>query len=212
MKFKSTKHFVNYLFEQAEPQSSDSNPPNVEFPEWLESKLKTVHGQPGQGSIFKDPDSVKKLVLDLVEKESVKIPEIASTTGTIKTNVSGIGYDLVVSKEEAEKLPNAEMSETEKVEGPNKVTVPMVKTSAPIEQFSTDQLTVIVRPKKDSSGKPLPNEYIILSAFPGKDLPRASEWNGKYVIVMPNVTTSQTIAESRFDLSRWKKMAGILKG
>lgn len=210
MKFKSTKQFVSYLFEQTEPQSFDSNTPKVEFPEWLESKLKTVHGQPGQGSIFKDPDSVKNIVLDLVEKESAKIPEIASTTGTLKTNVSGIGYDLVVSKEEAEKLPDAEMSETEKVEGPNKVMVPMVKTSAPMEQFSTDQLTVIVRPKKDSSGKPLPNEYIILSAFPGKDLPRASEWGGKYVVVMPNVTKPQTMAESRFDLKHWQKMAGIL--
>jgi len=184
MRFKSTKQFVSYLFENIESQNT-SNEPQVEFPSWLESKLQTVHGTPGQGSIFKDPNSVKDIVMDLIKDQSDKIPQIASTTGTLKSNVGGIGYDLVVTKEEAQNLPDAQMGETEKVEGPNKVTVPMVKTSAPLSQFVTDQLTVIVRPKKDASGKPLPNEYIILSAFPGKDLPRASEWAGNYVIVVP---------------------------
>lgn len=184
MRFKTTKQFVSYLFENIEQQNT-SNEPQVEFPSWLESKLQTVHGTPGQGSIFKDPNSVKDIVMDLIKDQSDKIPEVASTTGTLKSNVGGIGYDLVVTKEEAQNLPDAQMGETEKVEGPNKVTVPMVKTSAPLSQFVTDQLTVIVRPKKDASGKPLQNEYIILSAFPGKDLPKASEWAGNYVIVVP---------------------------
>ena len=40
---------------------------------------------------------------------------------------------------------------------------------------------------KTKDGEIIPNEYIILSAFPGTtgaDL-RASEWGGKYVVVLP---------------------------
>lgn len=216
MKFKSTNHFVNYLFEQLE-SSEDS--PNVEFPTWLEDKLKTVHGVPGQGSIFKNPEEVKDTVLKTIGDKSGEVDKIATTTGAIKVSSPGIGYDLVLPMEEASQLPDASVGETEKVEGPNKIKVPMVTTSAPMEQFSTDELTIIVRPKKDASGKILPNEYIILSAFPGKDLPRASEWNGKFAVVVPEKAgeQSQPLSESRiyqsgFDLNRWQKMAGILKG
>jgi hypothetical protein len=216
MKFKSTNHFVNYLFEQVE-SSEDS--PNVEFPTWLEDKLKTVHGVPGQGSIFKNPEAVKDTVLKTIGDKSGEVDKIATTTGAIKVSSPGIGYDLVLPMEEASQLPDASVGETEKVEGPNKIKVPMVTTSAPMEQFSTDELTIIVRPKKDASGKILPNEYIILSAFPGKDLPRASEWNGKFAVVVPEKAgeKSQPLSESRiyqsgFDLNRWQKMAGILKG
>lgn len=195
MRNLSTKQFLHYLFEQTEPvaagDSEQGGEPDVEFPDWLNDKIKTVHGTPGQGSIFANPESVKDIVLKTVQENKDKIANIATTTGALKSTVSGIGYDLVIPTEEAKGLPGAEMGETEKVEGPNKLKVPSVKTTAPMQQFSTDELTVIVRPKKDESGKVIPNKFIILSAFPGKDLPRTSEWDGKYAIVIPAQTGQQ---------------------
>jgi hypothetical protein len=91
----------------------------------------------------------------------------------------------------------------------------MVKTSAPIDKFSTDQLTVIVRPKKNESGSVIPGEYIILSAFPGKDLPRASEWGGKYAIVVPDSghgkKTESAFKSKEVLIERWQRLAGLVK-
>lgn len=208
MKNISIKSILKELYEQEETTAD----PQVEFPEWLENKLRTVHGEPGQGSIFADPNSVKDAVLDVIEQNKDRIAEVASTTGTIKTDVSGIGYDLVIPTEEARELADAVMGETEKVEGPNRFRVPMVRTSAPLSDFATDQLTVVVRPKKDQSGAVIPNQYIILSAFPGKDLPRTSEWNGKYAVVIPeqSAQTEENLTES-FTTYRWKRLANIIK-
>ena len=219
MRNLSTKQFLHYLFEQTEPvatgDSMQGGEPDVEFPDWLNDKIKTVHGTPGQGSIFANPESVKDIVLKLVQDNKDKIADIATTTGALKSTVSGIGYDLVIPTEEAKGLPGAEMGETEKVEGPNKLKVPSVKTTAPMEQFNTDELTVIIRPKKDEKSVVMPNKFIILSAFPGKELPRTSEWGGKYAIVIPSQAGQKEkevpLMESSFDLNRWQKMAGILK-
>jgi hypothetical protein len=203
---------IRHILESDE--STEFGEPQVEFPSWLEDKLKTVHGTPGQGSIFSNPSNVKNTILQLVNKHKSKIDEIAKGPGIITANISGIGYDLVISLEEAKKLPNAVLSETEKVEGPNKITVPMVKTSAPISQFSTDQLTVVVRPKKDSTGTIIPNEYIILTAYPGKDLPRASEWGNKYAIIVPDqkATAAESFIRSENVLvERWQHLAGLLQ-
>ena len=49
-----------------------------------------------------------------------------------------------------------------------------VVTDRPLSDFSTDQLTVIVRPMKSEDGNPIPSKYIILSAFPGVTLQRKS--------------------------------------
>ena len=188
--------------------------PKVEYPDWLDKKIQTVHGEPGQGSIFTNPGSVKEKVMDLIKKNKDKIDSIATGDGTLKASVPGIGYDLVLDKEEAEKLPDAEPTEVEKQEGPNKIKVPGVKTSKPLSSFEkADQLTVIIRPKKDDAGKILPNEYIILSAFPGKDLPRASEWGDKYAVVIPGQTGTKKESSSRDGnvlIERWQKLAGIL--
>ena len=220
MRNLSTKQFLHYLFEQTEPvatgDSMQGGEPDVEFPDWLNDKIKTVHGTPGQGSIFANPESVKDIVLKLVQDNKDKIADIATTTGALKSTVGGIGYDLVITTEEAKSLQDAQMGETEKVEGPNKLKVPSVKTTAPMEQFNTDELTVIIRPKKDEKSVVMPNKFIILSAFPGKELPRTSEWGGKYAIVIPDQAGQKEkevpLMESSFDLNRWQKMAGILKG
>jgi len=181
----------------------------VEVPTWLKGKLEDVHTKPGQGSIFsKSIDSVLKLAQDTLDK-SKDIDKIANSTGTLTVKSPGIGYNLVLPIEQAKKLPGAKESEVEKIEGPNKIKVPAITTTAPLTQFKSDELTVIVRPKKDESGTVIPNEYIVLSAFPGDpSIPRASEWNGKYAVIIPGgkeVTESieKTVNEV---LKRYRKM------
>jgi hypothetical protein len=159
---------------------------SVEIPSWLAGKLEDVHTKPGQGSIFaKSISNVLKLAQDAIDKEQ-NIDKIANSTGTLTISSPGIGYNLVLPIEKAKQLPGAQESETEKIEGPNKIKVPVITTTAPLTQFKTDELTIIVRPKKDEGGNILPNEYIVLSVFPGDpDLPRASEWSGKYAVIIP---------------------------
>ena len=158
----------------------------VEVPTWLKGKLEDVHTKPGQGSIFaKSIDDVLKLAQNALDK-SKDIDKIANSTGTLTVKSPGIGYNLVLPIDKAKALPGAKESEVEKQEGPNKVKVPAITTTAPLTQFKSDELTVIVRPKKDEAGAVLPNEYIVLSAFPGDpSIPRASEWGGKYAVIIP---------------------------
>jgi hypothetical protein len=158
----------------------------VEVPTWLKGKLEDVHTKPGQGSIFaKSIDDVLKLAQDALNK-SKDIDKIANSTGTLTIKSPGIGYNLVLPIDKAKALPGAKESEVEKIEGPNKVKVPAITTTAPLTKFNSDELTIIVRPKKDESGTVIPNEYIVLSAFPGDpSIPRASEWGGKYAVIIP---------------------------
>ena len=158
----------------------------VEVPTWLAGKLEDVHTKPGQGSIFaKSISDVLKLAQAALDKEQ-NIDKIANSTGTLTIKSPGIGYNLVLPIDKAKALPGAKESEVEKTEGPSKVKVPSITTTAPLSQFKTDELTVIVRPKKDESGAVIPNEYIVLSAFPGDpSIPRASEWGGKYAVIIP---------------------------
>jgi len=171
-----------------EQELNDEAPstPEVLFPDWLIGKLRDVHSKPGQGSIFNgDINKIVELGKSIVNKEK-NIDTIANTSGTISTKVPNIGYDLVITSDMAKNLPNAKKGEIQKSEGNKKITVPSVKTSAPIKQFATDKLSIIVRPMKNDSGEVIPNSYIILSMFPGNpDVPRASEWNGKWVVVIP---------------------------
>jgi hypothetical protein len=193
---------------------AEQSEPIVDFPSWLEKKIATIHGEPGSGSVFADPGSVKSKALDVISRNLDNIPQIANSTATIQETVPGIGYDLVLPYEEAAALPDAVEVTAEKLEGPNKIIVPAFKTSAPITDFLTDEFTVIVVPKKDSSGNVLPNEYIIPTVWPGKSTPRASEWNGKYAVIIPDqqVKNESRDSQSKVIFERWQKLAGILKG
>ena len=177
----------------------------VEVPTWLKGKLEDVHVKPGQGSIFSKPiDAVLKLAQDALDKES-NIDKIANSTGTLTVKSPGIGYNLVLPIEQAKKLPGAKESEVEKIEGPNKIKVPAITTTAPLTQFKSDELTVIVRPKKDEAGAIIPNEYIVLSAFPGDpNIPRASEWEGKYAVIIPGGNKIEEIVNE--SLRRYRRM------
>tara|TARA_R110000868_G_scaffold105774_7_gene290384 strand:+ start:129 stop:1808 length:1680 start_codon:yes stop_codon:yes gene_type:complete len=169
---------------------------DIEVPEWLAGKLEQVHTKPGQGSIFAKPI---KSVLELVKSHLSKInpqevEKIANSTGTVSLDSSGIGYDLVLPMDKAKTLKDAQQVEVETIEGPNKIKVPAIKTSEDMGTFSTGKLTIVVRPKKDESGNVLKGQYIVLSAFPGNpDIPRASEWGGKYAVIIPNAQMNESI-------------------
>jgi len=180
--------------------------PTKENSGWsLKDKLEDVHVKPGQGSIFAKPiDNVLKLAQDTLDKTK-DIDKIANSTGTLTVKSPGIGYNLVLPIEQAKKLPGAKETEVEKIEGPNKIKVPAITTSAPLTQFKSDGLTIIVRPKKDEAGTIIPNEYIVLSAFPGDpSIPRASEWGGKYAVIIPGgggeLNENEQMFEAKEDL------------
>jgi hypothetical protein len=178
--------------EVSTPDTSAVAQPVIQFPDWLKGKLQDVHGKPGQGSVFAiSIDEVVKKVQEVLANTK-DIEKIANSTGTVSVNVPGIGYDLVVPKEQAMKLPDAKLGTVEKQEGPAKIAVPSVTTSAPISNFKSDQLTIIVRPMKDDAGNPKPNQFIILSAFPGNpSIPRASEWGDKFAVVIPSASLKE---------------------
>ena len=102
--------------------------------------------------------------------------------------------------EQAKSLKDAEESTVEKQEGPNKVTVPAVSTSESINKFSTDRISLIIRksnpqylPDDVKSDENILNKikegkcYSLLTAFPGNpDIPKASEWNGKFAVIIPS--------------------------
>jgi hypothetical protein len=183
---------ANILAEQRHLQSkgllseNDNKELNVLFPDWLITKLNDVHTKVGQGSIFAmDVNKVVEIAKQVVAKEQ-NIEQIANSTGTISTNVNNVGYDLVLPIENAKKLAHAQITTTNKVEGPTTMEVPAVKTTAPLQSFKTNQLTIIVRPMKNDAGEVVPNGYIILSVFPGNpNIPRISEWNEKYAVIIP---------------------------
>jgi len=154
------------------------------------------HNEPGLGSVFrkgiKDQD-----IIEMVE--SIK-NDVNGNQSAYEISFPSVGYNLVLPYDEAINLEGAEESTAQKKEGPNTVTVPLVQTSQPLEDFSTDNITLIVRPSNpqflpdDLKGDPEVmkkieegNCYSLLTAFPGDPtIPKASEWNGMYAVVVPN--------------------------
>lgn len=166
---------------------------DVLFPDWLLGKLDRVHGKPGQGSVFAMPtEQVAAKVKDIVTNEP-NLDKIANTSGVISKTIPNIGYDLVAKVvnnkpvDQSGKEITGEIKTVEKEEGREKIKVKAVVTDRPLSDFSTDQLTVIVRPMKGEDEKSIPGKYIILSAFPGVTATdrRASEWGDDFVVVIP---------------------------
>ena len=109
---------------------------------WLTEKIKRVHTSSGQGSIFSmNAEKIKEIVLRIVQNEH-NVEKIANSTGVIQKDIPNVGYDLVVTKETANTLPNAEFSTVEKEEGNGKIQVNAVKTSLSKEKFKTNKLTI----------------------------------------------------------------------
>jgi hypothetical protein len=100
---------------------------------------------------------------------------------------------------EAKNLDDAEETFAIKKEGKNEIEVPLIKTSQSENDFKTNRLTLVIR---KSSQQFLPDDvkeneeilekindgkvYSLITAFPGNpNIPRVSEWNGEYAIVVP---------------------------
>ena len=191
--------FDKFLSESKINESTDligsSNGNLIIVSDYVKNHIKE-HNEPGIGSIFKKGITEME-ILNMIER--IK-NEVNPSQFAYQIKVPRIGYNLVLPYDEAMSLEEAVESATEKKEGTNTITVPLVQTIQPLSDFSTDDLTLIVRPsnpqflpedvkmdpevmKKIEEGKC----YSLLTAFPGDpDIPKASEWNGMYAVVVPS--------------------------
>lgn len=152
-----------------------------------------AHNKPGVGSVFKSDIDLKNL------ESIIQNIDITGDGGVYTVKYPEVGYNLVLPIEDARNLPDAQEAQVYKDERGKRITVPAIKTSSSIEEFATDQLTIIIRP---SNVNYLPDDvktqeildaidqgksYSVLTAFPGDpNIPHASEWNGQYAVILPN--------------------------
>ena len=192
--------FDQFLFESKINESTDligsSNGNLIIVSDYVKNHIKE-HNELGTGSIFRKGITDREII-DMVEE--IK-NEISPNQSAYQIKVPRIGYNLVLPYEEAMDLEGADESSTEKKEGPNMISVPLIQTTQPLRDFETDVLTLIVRPsnpqflpedvKMDSEVMKKIEEgkcYSLLTAFPGDpNIPKASEWNGMYAVVVPTL-------------------------
>ena len=184
---------MKLLIENWRTYLSEQQQPVIHFMDWLIDKTNRVHSKPGQGSIFAIPTEQVVEKVKEVAGSATNVSEIANGSGALSVKVPGIGYDLVAKVVDGKPVDQkgmpieGQMTTINKEEGRDTVQVEAIETNRPLSDFETDDLTIIIRPMKTKEDEVIPNEYIILSAFPGTtgaDL-RASEWGGKYVVVLP---------------------------
>ena len=191
--------FNKFISESKINESTDligsSNGNLIIVSDYVKNHIKE-HNELGVGSIFKKGITDMEII-NMVER--IK-NEVNPSQSAYQIKVPRIGYNLVLPYDEAMNLEEAVESATEKKEGPNTITVPLVQTTQPLSDFSTDDLTFNVRPsnpqllpedvkmdpevmKKIEEGKC----YSLLSAFPGDPgIPKTSEWNGMYAVIVPS--------------------------
>ena len=192
--------FDQFLSESKINESTDligsSNGNLIIVSDYVKNHIKE-HNELGTGSIFRKGITDREII-DMVEE--IK-NELSPNQSAYQIKVPRIGYNLVLPYEEAMDLEGADESSTEKKEGPNMISVPLIQTTQPLRDFETDVLTLIVRPsnpqflpedvKMDSEVMKKIEEgkcYSLLTAFPGDpNIPKASEWNGMYAVVVPTV-------------------------
>jgi hypothetical protein len=114
------------------------------------------HNKPGVGSVFKAGVTEDEIV-NMVKEVA---PKVTGDGGAYELKKSGRGYDLVLSMDRISLI---------------------IRKSNP--QFLPDDVkTDDEIAKKIEEGKC----YSLLTAFPGNpDIPRASEWNGKFAVIIP---------------------------
>ena len=154
------------------------------------------HNKFGTGSTFRVGISDEEIISFV--NQVINNQELGDG-GAFEIEVPEIGFDLVLPYEDAINLEDAKESVTIKKEGQNEIQVPLVRTSQSYEDFKTNRLTLIIR---KSNAQFLPDDvkeneeilnkindgkvYSLLTAFPGNpNIPRASEWNGQYAVVVP---------------------------
>jgi len=188
------KSMMGLLVESTEKISTE-NGEIVLISDYVKNHIKE-HNQFGMGSTFREGITDKEI--------SSYVEEVVSSNelgegGLFELNVPNVGFDLVLPYVEAKYLDDAEETFAIKKEGKNEIEVPLIKTSQSENDFKTNRLTLVIR---KSSQQFLPDDvkeneeilekindgkvYSLITAFPGNpNIPRVSEWNGEYAIVVP---------------------------
>ena len=185
------ENWRKYILKEATDLLASQNGNVIIFSDWAKGHIERGHKEPGKGSIFADFDLSQ--VADAVAAIDVNPNQAVYTI-----NVPDVGYDLVLPMDEALALPDAEMTKVAKEERGGEVLVPGVITSAPLDSFLTDKLSVVVRPT--DSLEYVPDDvkeqvaqaveegrvYSILSAWPGRgDVPPVPQWEENWAVVIP---------------------------
>lgn len=181
----------------------NKNGAQILFSDFVKNHI-TTHNKVGVGSVFSK--SVKWQ--DFVQK--INQLNISGDGGVYTFDTPNAGYNLVLPIEDAKKLPGAQETTVKKQEGKNEVQVPAIQTTAPLNQFTTNKVNVIIR---KSNPQYLPDDvknnpqvqtaiqngtsYSVLTAFPGDpNIPRASEWNGRYAVIIPSSNAAKPLFEN----------------
>ena len=188
-----------------------------------------THGSLGKGSVFSGgitPDMVNDFLV------TANVP---AGGGGIPANFPGGGYLLVAPFESAMQLQDAKVREGSKEDFDPKqkkmVPVPVaeVHTSQPIEDFKTDETTVLVFPYDSNRSSPEQNDFVfnnpalaqahsdgnlyaLATAFPGgfevegQQVPKETAWGGldepKWAVIIPNSQTEPV-------MENWNRLAGL---
>ena len=185
---------MGLLIESTDKLSSMSDD-TVLVSDYVKNHIKD-HNKFGTGSTFREGISDEE-ILSFVN-QVISNQELGDG-GAFEIEVPEIGFDLVLQYEDAKNLDNAEESSTIKKEGPNEIEVPLIRTSQSSDDFKTNRLTLVIRrsnpqflPDDVKEDEELLNKindgkvYSLLTAFPGNpNIPRVSEWNGQYAVVVP---------------------------
>ena len=184
------ENWRQFIISEATDLLQSKNGNTVIFSDWAKGHIERGHKEPGKGSIFSNFD------LSLVNQAMNNI-EISGAGGVYTVSVPAVGYNLVLPMQEALALPGAEKVEVEKEER-EIVKVTGIVTSAPLSDFITDELSVVVRPTTDlqyvpddvkdqvASAVEEGRAYSILSAWPGRgDVPPASQWGDEWAVIIP---------------------------
>lgn len=191
---KSIREYINIVEGKVLTESTDVIPVgagHVLVSDYAKNHIST-HNQPGAGSVFSKNINMNELL------KVIQTVPVQGDGGAYTVEVQGAGYNLVLPINDAMNLPDAQQGTVKKQERGQDIEVPAVQTSAPIEKFSTNKIIVIIRP---SNPQYLPDDvkqnqeimsaieqgksYSLITAFPGEELPPASQWNGKYAVVIP---------------------------
>jgi len=186
------------------------------------------HGELGSGSIFSGGITAEMINEFLVNAD------IPTSGGGIPAGFPGGGYLLVAPFESAMKLQDATVKEGAKEDFDpmlkKMVPVPVaeVHTSQPLEDFATDETTVLVFPYDLNRSTPVQNAFVqgdpelsaalengtlyaLATAFPGgfkvegQNVPKSTEWGGienpTWAVIIPNSTGNPVV-------ERWNRLAG----
>jgi len=186
------ENWRKYLLKEAN-ELIQANDAVVIFSDWAKGHIERGHKEPGKGSIFADFD------LSLVNK-AIEQAQLSPDQAVYTVKVPGVGYDLVLPNDEAERLENAEQLEVEKEDRQGPIMVNAYRTSAPLESFKTDQMSVVIKPTSEIQYVPEELQqdqtvlsaieqgtlYSVLSAWPGRgDVPPANQWGDDWAVIIP---------------------------